>query len=136
MAAVVGSIYEDGAAYMKPRIDAATSTPEKLQVYIELNIEFIALHTAHIAAISVISAETAPHSYQDESARLLQHMFEVGQADGVFGDFNAQHMAVIVRQVIDAASLYILNNPSVDASQYGVSIADIFTKATSPWRKT
>lgn len=132
IAAVIGSIYEDSARFMRPHIDAATTLPAKLDSYIMSNIRYIAQHTAQIAAVHKIVSEQPIPEHTDASVRLLQQLFVDGQASGDFGSFDPTLMAVMLRQVIDAASLYILRNPSIDVERYAASICDMFMKATAP----
>src|ERR1700733_4228378 len=73
--AVIGSAYSDGAAYMKPRIDAATTMSGKLEAYIVSNIEYLALHTEQIAAVTQIMLNPPAVVYGSESVRLLEQLF-------------------------------------------------------------
>jgi len=128
--AVIGSVYSDGAAYMKPRIDAVATMKDKLHAYIVSNIEYLALHTEQIAAVHQIVLNTPSADYGADSVQRLEQLFVIGQAAGEFGKFDAKIMAVSLRHVIDGASFYILRNPEIDIGTYAGSISQMFKKAT------
>lgn len=128
--AVVGSAYADGAAYMKPRIDAETSMAGKLHAYIVSNLEYLAQHSAQIAAVHQVMLNTPAVLYGGESEDRLTQLFELGQAAGEFGSFDPRTMAVSLRQVIDGSSYYLLHHPEVDVAAYTQSIVQMFERAT------
>ncbi|HSX42747.1 MAG TPA: TetR/AcrR family transcriptional regulator [Candidatus Saccharimonadales bacterium] len=128
--AIVGSAYADGAAYMKPRIDAEVTMSGKLQAYIASNLEYLAQHTAQIAAVHQIMLNTPATAYGNESIDRLEKLFQLGQAAGEFGEFDARNMAVSLRQVIDGSSFYILQHPDIDIDAYITSISQMFKRAT------
>ncbi len=128
--AIVGSAYADGAAYMKPRIDAETSMSGKLHAYIVSNLEYLAQHTAQIASVHQIMLNTPTAEYGSESIDRLEQLFQIGQAAGEFGEFDTRTMAVSLRQVIDGSSFYILQHPDIDIDAYAESISQMFERAT------
>jgi len=131
ISAVVRTAYGDGAAYMKPRIDAAASMAEKLRAYITSNLEYIASHAQQIAAVHQIMLNTPFVDYSGNAVDLLQQLFLRGQADGEFCQFDARVMAVSLRQIIDGSSFYILANPGLDTDTYAHSICLMFHRATT-----
>jgi len=130
MAAIVGTAYAEGAAYMKPRIDAAEGMTGKLVAYITSNIEYLARHAAQIAAVHQVILSTPQVDYSGNAVDLLELLFLKGQAAGDFCAFDARTMAVSLRFVIDGSSFYLLENPNTDSKKYAESICQMFIRAT------
>ena len=130
IAAIVGTVYADGAAYMKPRIDAAATMAGKLQAYITSNIEYLAYHAEQIAAVHQIMLNTPLVDYGGNAVDLLELLFRKGQAAGEFCEFDARTMAVSLRFVIDGSSFYLLENPTIDPHAYAASLCQMFSRAT------
>lgn len=130
IAAVVGTAYADGAAYMKPRIDAAVTMTEKLRAYITSNIEYLAQHTEQIAAVHQVILNTPQVDYSGNAVDLLELLFLKGQINGEFCEFDAKTMAVSLRFVIDGSSFYLLEDPTVNTGAYAESICQMFVRAT------
>lgn len=128
--AIVGTVYAEGAAYMKPRIDAVETMTDKLQAYITSNIEYLAQHADHIAAVHQVMLNTPSVNYSGNAVDLLELLFLRGQAGGEFGEFDARVMAVSLRFVIDGSSFYLLENPTIDTRKYAESICRMFMRAT------
>ena len=128
--AIVGATYAEGAAYMKPRIDAAETMSGKLQAYITSNIEYLARHADRIAAVHQVMLNTPSVDYGGNAVDLLELLFHKGQAGGEFGEFDARVMAVSLRFVIDGSSFYLLENPTTDTKHYAESICQMFLRAT------
>jgi len=130
IAAIVETAYVEGAAYMKPRIDAAVTISDKLIAYITSNIEYLAQHAKHIAAVHQVILSTPSVDYSGNAVDLLELLFLKGQKAGEFGEFDAKTMAVSLRFVIDGSSFYLLENPAVDTKAYAESICQLFIRAT------
>jgi len=128
--AIVHNTFQEGAAYMKPRIDAATSMRDKLTAYITSNIAYIGQHVQQITAVHQVILNIPTAAYDDTSVYLLAQLFNKGQQSGEFCDFDTTIMARAVRHVIDGSSFYILENPTMDIEAYGRSIAGLFDRAT------
>jgi hypothetical protein len=73
---------------------------------------------------------TPATAYGDESINRLEQLFQIGQAAGEFGEFDARTMAVSLRQVIDGSSFYILQHPDIEIDAYAASISQMFERAT------
>lgn len=130
ISAVVTTAYANGAAYMKPRIDAAVTMADKLDAYITSNIEYLAQHAQQIAAVHQVMLNTPFVDYSDDAVSRLERLFLKGQVDDEFCTFDAQVMAISVRNVIDGSSFYIVDNPDIDTDAYARSISDMFKRAT------
>jgi len=62
----------------------------------------------------------------------LQRLLKQGQAEGVFGSFTPEVMAMSIAQAIDGVAAAYATDPSLDLERYGREIADTFAKATAP----
>jgi len=141
--AIVGSIFEDGAAYMAPFIMQARTSREKLRAYVTSNLQFIAGNAPAIAALLEIERNIGHQTFTDSSAHMqddlplqwLQGMLTDGQQSGEFGAFNPAVLAVNIRLVIDGSAQYILTHPSLDSTQYITETAHIFDTTATTTRK-
>ena len=131
MAVIIQTAYSEGAAYMKPRIDAATTMSDKLEAYITSNIAYLAEHARQIAAVHQVMLNTTVYDDGGDAIQRLELLFLKGRLDGEFGDFDAKVMAIALRHVIDGASFYILQHPELDTDAYAASISQLFKRATA-----
>ena len=60
----------------------------------------------------------------------LARQLKQGQAEGVFGSFSPEVMAMSVAQAIDGVSAMYAADPTLDLDQYGREVADLFERAT------
>ncbi len=137
--AVIGSIFEEGAAFMTPFILRANNYREKLAAYLTSNLQFIAGHVADIAALHEISRNISPASFENSSSFMqdeapivwLRNMLTEGQRMGEFGVFDPLVMSAGIRLVIDGSSRYILTHPLLDVAHYTAEIVRLFDVATA-----
>lgn len=127
--AVVDRTLSDAAAFMRPRLDAATTRRGTLAAFIESNLEFMRDHPAHIRALVEIIAGTRGSddtSVPDTSRVVAEEFFRVGQAEGEFRAFDPHVMAVSLRAAIDAVAIM----PNVDHTAYARELITLFDRAT------
>jgi AcrR family transcriptional regulator len=127
--AVVDRAMSDAAAFMRPRMDAATTRRDTLASYIESNLEFMRDHPAHIRALVEIIAGTrggGDTSVSDTSSMVAEEFFRAGQAEGAFRAFDPHVMAVSLRAAIDAVAIM----PDVDHTAYARELVALFDHAT------
>jgi len=137
--ALVGTIFEEGAAYMGPFITAAQNYRDRLIAYIVSNLRFITQHTAKIAALHEIERNVGRERYTNSSARMqndlpitwLRDMLIAGQKAHEFSIFDPTVMATTIRLVIDSSSHYILTHPELDLTQYISEIVNLFDRTTT-----
>ena len=104
---VVGHVLTEAAAYMTPRVAAATSCMDALRIYVTSNLDFIGAHRREIIAFTEIvngmppgGSEPPPYLEGHQSAvEDLTRLLEAGQAAGEFGAFSAFVTAVSLRRV-------------------------------------
>jgi hypothetical protein len=62
----------------------------------------------------------------------LARQLKQGQAEGVFGEFTPEVMAMSIAQAVDGVAAAYAADPSLDVETYGREIAETFVKATAP----
>lgn len=135
--ALVGSIFEEGAAYIAPYILKSQDSSEKLNNYLISNLRFIVDHVEVIAALQQIEKNmlrkefesSSEHIEGDAPVRWLEEMLAEAQRAGEFGEFDAHVMAISIRLVIDSAPHYILTHPAIDTEHYIAEIVQLFSRA-------
>ena len=123
---------------MQPRVEAQTTGPEMLRVYIESNLEFIRDHPNQLRAVVEIVRATfvGPNSpfkgNRDGAVHILAEMLTRFQAAGdLRPDFDPDAMAIAIRGVIDAAPSR-LADPKFEIDKYAHEAVAIFQLATRP----
>lgn len=127
--AVIGSIFDDGAAYMTARIAAATTHRDKLRAYITSNLHYIAEHVEQITAIHQIIQNVGVGNGINPAVAPLEALLAKGQTAGEFGTFNPHILAVAIRSIIDGSAFHIVSEPGIDIDEYAGEIARAFNKA-------
>ncbi len=129
MNAIIGDVYESGAAYMGTAIRQQFTARAKLRAYITSNVRYIADHVEQITAIHQIIQNMPRESYDEAPEQALQAMLEKGQKSGEFGVFDAHVVAVAIRLLIDSSSFYIIETPDLDIDAYASEIAALFDRS-------
>lgn len=138
LAQVIFTVYEEGAAFMVPRIDAETTAAGQLRAYIESNLDYMRAHPNRMVAIveiiaSGVVATGLPGIDPVEGDRAqtapLEELFRKGQADGEFRAFDPRVMARAVRNVIDGIPPHI-SDPDLDLGACAREVTTIFELAT------
>jgi AcrR family transcriptional regulator len=127
---IIGTIFEDGAAYTTPQVTGATTYREKLDAYITSNLRFIAEHVAQITAIHQIIQNVGAGEGKNPAVAPLEQLLSNGQTAGEFGVFDPHVLAVAIRSVIDGSAFHIVSEPDTDIGNYAAEIARVFEKAT------
>jgi AcrR family transcriptional regulator len=130
LAAVVRTVVEDAAAFMRPALDAAEGARDLLQAYIRSNVAFVAAHPDHVRAVQQIAANAVPVGGQeiDEGVSRLVGLFEDGQRTGAFRAFDSTIMAATLRAALDVVADRLVKglDPEVCADE----LAETFDRAT------
>lgn len=137
---VVTSVYEAGAEYIRPRVEAAETASGMLRAYLTANIEYLRDHHEEIVAVTEVVL-----NLRDPDGRLrfvddtegtepmlapLRAIFEKGQADGEFRDFDPHTMAWTVRTVIDGINRRRVVEPGLDFDTCVAEVVGLFDHAT------
>lgn len=138
MREVVAEVMRLGEGYLRPRIEAHESYPDRLRASIEGNLDLCAEYPKHLAAIvevlgnlrggdpgMVAFLETAEAhlAFQVEQLRKAQHA-------GVFGEFDPWVMMRAIRAAIDDVVRRAAHDPALDVRAAGRELADLFDRAT------
>ena len=144
IAQVVVTVYSEGAAFMGPKIDAATTATGKLRAYIESNLDYMRAHPERMAAIvDVLSGGALVDGTLDidlgeaerQSLAPLEELFERGLASGEFRPFDPTVMARAVRNVIDGIPPRI-TDADLDLELCARELTTLFDLATRNPRTT
>lgn len=128
-AAVVGSLFEEGAAYMTERILAQSTPTGRLHAYLDSNLRFIAERAAHITAVHRIQENAGPTGDGASAIAPLRQLLASGQDAGEFGEFDPQVVALTIRAIVDGASYYFTENPGLDIDHHISETIRIFDRA-------
>ncbi len=136
---VIAEVTDAGRAFMLPRVAAVADAPGRLRAYIASNLEFMATHRAHIAAVVQI-ANALPHERDGQPAAYggvhrrvvaeLEDLLAAGQGCGELGAFCPRVMAVTIRAAIDAAGYQASEDPDLDLADYARELCGLFDRAT------
>ena len=136
MAAVVARAYEDGSAFMRPRIEAATKPAEMLRAYVQSNLEYMRDHREQLLALLAVrrAGKTAGLRRSltglDQALGPIEGILRWGQREGVFRDFDAHVMAMTIRNVIDGIPHYMDVDPDMDLDACAREILTTLSLAT------
>ncbi|GMA24032.1 TetR family transcriptional regulator [Luteimicrobium album] len=135
--AVVSALYDAGAAVMGERLREAGSSRERLRVYLDANLRFVAAHVAHVAAVQRILLGAGLVGELDVDASVpLARILADGQAAGELGEFDPALMALAVRAVVDRAAFHLVEHPGTDLDRYVAETARLFDLAVAPTGRT
>ena len=134
---VVARVLTEAAAYMTPRVAAATSYLDALRIYVTSNLEFIDAHRREILAFTEIvngmpPGGSDPPPYFEGHQRAVENLtqlLEAGQAAGEFGQFSAPIAAVSLRASVDAISGLLRADPWMDVAAYGAELLGLYERA-------
>lgn len=138
---VLHSVYNAGARYVTPRIEAEQTAPGMLAACLRANIEFIRDHANDIAAVNEIAlnlraTETTPPmpggSAGDELIlHGIQAILRKGQGDGDFRDFDTRTMAWVIRNALDGVQQQRALDPDLDFDACTRELIALFDRATT-----
>jgi AcrR family transcriptional regulator len=134
---VVTAITAKGAAFMLPRIHAATTPTEALSAYIQAFVDAIALNTADIRALFAIGHNIADPRDQDPALRdaslaPIEDILRGGQEQGEFREFDTRTMALTITAALEAIGPQTARYPDLDLTAYARDLVTIFERATRP----
>ncbi|HEX4212871.1 MAG TPA: TetR/AcrR family transcriptional regulator [Candidatus Dormibacteraeota bacterium] len=135
MAAVVTTVFTEAAAFMKPRMEAASSPTELLHEYLRGSLEYMRDHRAQLVSVVEISTGGSRgelRSGRSEIARgvgVLEQILRAGQRTGEFRPFDPHVMAVTMRTAVDNVPRQMALNPHLDLDAWAAELVDLFTRA-------
>lgn len=128
-------------SYIAPRIEAQKSPKERLRVYIESNLTFVAEHRKHVFAVIEMGSKkiTADGKLQfaavhDEAILVpIENILIQGMQEGVFREYtrpSARVMALTIRNAIDGFTMELMRKPHLDVQEYTRELVTIFDLST------
>lgn len=139
---VTKAVFAAATDHLTPRLAAASTMPERLAAYIEGRVRFLETHRAHMLALFEIWTNqrnpdgTLRFGEGDatETVDAIVGMLRAGQEAGEFGDFDAEVMAMAIRQTIDGVLLAVRAEPDLNLPRYAAELVALFDRATRPAR--
>jgi AcrR family transcriptional regulator len=136
--AVVNAIYDKGFEVVRPHIDAQTTATGQVEAFIRQSVQFYQEYSSYVVALSRLrlhltnagkpnhAAVNRLHKELADVALLFQH----GQAQGEFRNFDTAIMARTLRQALDGILIEMANHPHIDTSHYADELVTLFQHAT------
>ncbi|WP_396135143.1 TetR/AcrR family transcriptional regulator [Amycolatopsis sp. A133] len=143
MQAVLSTVVETKNEFLTERtgggLDPA-DRPGYLRAHIETSVAFLRAYPQCVRALTELAANADDADgwvmtkvlVDDMRVHGLARQLKQGQAEGAFGDFTPEVMAMSVAQAIDGVAAAYAADPSLDLEKYGREVADTFVKATAP----
>lgn len=128
--AVVAMLYGRGAEVMDEKLRVVSGHRERLHIYLDSNLRFIAEHVSHVNAVHRILENTRMPDLPDGVAP-LRDLLATGQAAGAFGEFDPQIVALTIRAAVDQASFSFTAHPGFDIDHYVTQTVQLFDRATA-----
>ncbi|MBC2877217.1 MULTISPECIES: TetR/AcrR family transcriptional regulator [Streptomyces] len=138
MREVVAEVIRVADAYMRPRIEAHRTAPERLRAHIESNLALLDVYPKHLhAMVEVLTGVRGESPSAREFTAVTDAMLDTliaaarrGQEAGEFGEFDPATMVYALRGAIDALVMRAAHDPDFDAAAHGRRLADLFDRAT------
>jgi AcrR family transcriptional regulator len=135
LAACVAEIEQVTAAFMQPRIEAATDPVAQLRAYVESNVALVGEYPAAVRAlIDMVKNAGSQSAAVNGRLALFEHHFRTGQAAGVFGPFDTWTAAIALTSGLDAivGSAAAAPPEPAELARLGTQLADLYVRATAP----
>lgn len=142
MQAVLSTVVETKNEFLASRtggdLDPA-DRPGYLRAHIETSIAFLRAYPECVKVLTELSANSDDAEgwsmtkvlVDDMRVHGLARQLKQGQAEGTFGEFTPEVMAMSIAQAIDGVAAAYAADPSLDLEKYGREVADTFVKATA-----
>ncbi len=135
-AEVIACVMELAVAEVAPRVSAADSPRARLRAYIQANLDFLAAHPSHTAALVEVvmgtrfKAEGAAQFH--DAAAPVAAILRAGQQAGEFHpSFDADAIAVAIRGGIDGAVHRFMRDRSTDLERLGSELAEFYDRSVT-----
>jgi len=114
--------------------------PGYLRAHIETSVAFLRAYPECVRTLTELAANADDADgwvmtkvlVDDMRVHGLARQLRQGQAEGAFGEFTPEVMAMSIAQAIDGVAAAYAADPSLDLENYGREVADTFVKATAP----
>jgi AcrR family transcriptional regulator len=133
MSAVAEDVIASISRYMTLRMQPVMSAAERLTVYIEGTVEFIATNRSRMKALMEILLGGGLHYDADRDIAVispLEAILRSGQDGGEFRDFDARVMAVAIQRAVDGLPFLLESVPDLDCAAYAHELVTLFQLGT------
>ena len=142
MQAVLSTVSETKARFLQERTAGKVDPGDRagqLRAHIETSVAFLRDYPECVRVLVEMSAAGEDADgwamtqivVNDMRMWAVARQLKQGQAEGVFGEFSPEVMAMSIAQAIDGVAAAYAADPSLDIERYGREIADLFAKATA-----
>lgn len=135
VSAVVSGVFAEAAAFMTPRMRAASTPTEMLDEYLRGSLAYMRDHRAQM--IAVVEIATGGGRGQMAAGRraiagglsALEEILRAGQRTGEFRSFDPHVTAVTIRTAVDSVPRQMALDPDLDVDAWAAELVDLFTRA-------
>jgi AcrR family transcriptional regulator len=138
MREVVADVMRLADGYVRPRVTAHESYAARLRAYVESNLDLVADHPRHLAAITAVLTNlrgdepgmAAFLGVAEAGLAAQVEQLRAGQRAGEFCDFDPWVMVRAIRAAIDDVVRRAAHDRDLDVRAAGRELADLFDRAT------
>ncbi|MFE0020777.1 TetR/AcrR family transcriptional regulator [Amycolatopsis sp. NPDC059021] len=143
MQAVLSTVIETKSRFLAERTEGRIDAADRrgnLRAHIETSVAFLRDYPECVRVLTEMTANAEDEDGWGMAGPVLNDLrvgsvyrqLKQGQAEGAFGDFAPDVMAMSIAQAIDGVAAQLKADPSLDIDRYGREVADLFEKATAP----
>jgi AcrR family transcriptional regulator len=143
MQAVLSTVVETKNGYLAERTHGELDPADRvgyLRAHIETSIAFLRAYPECVRVLTEVAANADDAEgwsmtkvlIDDMRVHGLARQLKQGQAEGAFGRFTPEVMAMSIAQAVDGVAAAYAADPALDLEGYGREVADAFVKATAP----
>jgi TetR/AcrR family fatty acid metabolism transcriptional regulator len=138
IAEVVARVFQKGAEFIGPRVNARETARQALRTFVEASVAYVAAYPNYTRAVmNIMRAGRA------DGGELLYHaslegprrdgftsILEWGQRTGEFRAFPVSVMVMILIEAVDAVPPLLAETPDLDLAAYALELGELFDRAT------
>lgn len=142
LSSVVFDVYGRAGQAITESLSHEDTSRGKVASYVRTNLQFVEEHVTEIRAVVEIVSNArgadGTHSFvpqgEDPVLAHFEQLLREGQDSGEFREFDAHHLAIIIRSAIDTASGRLVADPSFDLTAYTRELLSVVELATGTHR--
>lgn len=140
VAAVVSAVFSNAAAFMTPRMRAASNPTEMLEQYLRGSLSYMRDHRAQLIAVVEVANGCGRRRLASGRRAIagavtaLEGVLQAGQRTGEFRTFDPRVMAVTIRAAVDNVPRQMALDPELDLDAWAAELVDMFMRAVAPGR--
>lgn len=138
IAEVAAHVFAAGEAWVRPKVQQATTAREALRVFLIASVDYIATSPSNVLAMmNIVHAGPKPDGAPRFDPAVtrgrsegLTRVLEWGQKTGEFRAFAVPVMVTTVIQALNGVTPALALDPRLDLAAYATELADLFDRAT------